>query len=229
MCRSGRTFLGFSLSGSSWKLVQVHAWAVYCLWMPVNEEKCYKISSTDRLRHQAVKPRTSTDRKRPTIRCSVSKFSGRSTATASRRQRRLKDLELPKNIRRVLDCLSSDPLRQQAVGHPMTLRSVLVLVVRSTATAGCRLPYELPECFIACRQIDFDSKLSTVDYPMNVSSLIICRQIDYDSKLSTTHLRRSTRDRRSSGGQALAASHPIKCFVSCFRGDLTAIRRCLLI
>ncbi|CAM9851988.1 unnamed protein product, partial [Ectocarpus sp. 4 AP-2014] len=51
-------------------------------------------------------------------------------------------------------------------------------------------------------------------------------RIDYDSKLSTSHLRRSSRDsRRSSGGQALAASHPIRCFVSCFRGDLTAIRR----
>ncbi|CAN0311912.1 unnamed protein product, partial [Ectocarpus sp. 8 AP-2014] len=51
-------------------------------------------------------------------------------------------------------------------------------------------------------------------------------KIDYDSKLSTSHLRRSSRDtRRSSGGQALAASHPIRCFVSCFKGDLTAIRR----
>ncbi|CAM9398169.1 unnamed protein product [Pylaiella littoralis] len=51
-------------------------------------------------------------------------------------------------------------------------------------------------------------------------------KIDYDSKLSTSHLRRSSGDRRrSSGGQALAASHPIKCFVSCFQGDLTAMRR----
>eukprot|EP00752_Nemacystus_decipiens_P006633 g5963.t1 len=49
-------------------------------------------------------------------------------------------------------------------------------------------------------------------------------RIDYDSKLSTSHLR-SSQQRRRSGGQALAASHPIRCFVSCFRGDLTAIRR----
>lgn len=51
-----------------------------------------------------------------------------------------------------------------------------------------------------------------------------CGQIDYDSKLSTSHLR-SSQQRRRSGGQPLAASHPIRCFVSCFRGDLTAIRR----
>eukprot|EP00903_Cladosiphon_okamuranus_P009465 g9021.t2 len=49
-------------------------------------------------------------------------------------------------------------------------------------------------------------------------------KIDYDSKLSTSHLR-SSQTRRRSGGQALAASHPIRCFVSCFKGDLTAIRR----
>lgn len=54
-------------------------------------------------------------------------------------------------------------------------------------------------------------------------------QIDYDSKLSTSHLRRSSGQRRRSS--AIPDSHPIKCFVSCFRGDLTAIRRyvCIIV
>ena len=54
--------------------------------------------------------------------------------------------------------------------------------------------------------------------------LVFLLQIDYDSKLSTSHLRRSSGARRRQA-QNLAASHPVRCFVACFRGDLTAIRR----
>lgn len=91
------------------------------------------------------------------------------------------------------------------------------------------------DCFLACW---FVYSFAVITYAMCLVPVRVCRvdnhcfsvpmftweQIDYDSKLSTSHLRRSAGARRRQA-QNLAASHPVRCFVACFRGDLTAIRR----
>lgn len=62
---------------------------------------------------------------------------------------------------------------------------------------------------------------------MSVSSRRVASrppQVDYDSKLSTSHLGNSSAAGRGAK-QVLAASHPVRCFVACFKGDLTSIRR----